>query len=389
MKRVLVRAPLLTNSGYGVHSRQVFSWLLKESKARNFEIDVECLNWGNCSWIVEESKEDGLVKEIMQRSKPLNAPYDVTFQIQLPDEWNADLGNFNVGITAAVESDKCNPKWLECCNKMDHIIVPSTFTKNVLKRSGMLLKKISVVPEWYHETIGASEIDAIDLNLKTTFNFLTIGMLTHTDPAQDRKNLVNTISLLCKKFKDNEEIGIVVKTCLGKNSSFDRKKTKEYLSQIAKSAKGNSAYPKIYLLHGDMTKKEMASLYKSKDINCYVSLTRAEGYGLPLVEAAAAGLPIIATNYSGHLEFLKGQPFLPVDYTLISIPDEKIDKRIFVKDTKWAEPSKESYFTNLDEVYYNYEYNKNNALNISDHICENFSRSAIVKKYNKLFAEVL
>jgi len=130
-------------------------------------------------------------------------------------------------------------------------------------------------------------------------------------------------------------------------------------------------------------------LYKSKDINCYVSLTRAEGYGLPLVEAAAAGLPIIATNYSGHLEFLKGQPFLPVDYTLISIPDEKIDKRIFVKDTKWAEPSKESYFTNLDEVYYNYEYNKNNALNISDHICENFSRSAIVKKYNKLFAEVL
>ena len=89
MKRVLVRAPLLTNSGYGVHSRQVFSWLLRESKARNFEIDVECLNWGNCSWIVEESKEDGLVKEIMQRSKPLNAPYDVTFQIQLPDEWNA------------------------------------------------------------------------------------------------------------------------------------------------------------------------------------------------------------------------------------------------------------------------------------------------------------
>jgi len=389
MKRILVRAPLLTNSGYGVHSRQVFSWLLSESKKRNFEIDVECLNWGNCSWIVDGAKEDGLVAEIMERSKPLNAPYDVTFQVQLPDEWNPELGKFNVGITAAVESDKCNPAWIECCNKMDQIIVPSTFTKNVLKRSGMLLKNIEVIPEWYHETINDAKIEEINLNLSTKFNFLTVGMLTHTEPDQDRKNLANTVLLLCNKFKDNKDVGIVVKTCLGKNSTFDRKKTKEYFSQIARSAKGNAQYPKIYLLHGDMTKKELASLYKHEDIKCYVSLTRAEGFGLPLIEAAAAGLPIITTNYSGHLEFLKGQPFLPVDYSMIPIPAKKIDNRIFVKDTKWAEPSTESYFTNLDNVYYNYEYNKNNALNISDHICENFSKNAIIKKYNKLFAEVL
>jgi len=389
MKRILVRAPLLTNSGYGVHSRQVFSWLLSESKKRNFEIDVECLNWGNCSWIVDRNKENGLVEEIMERSKPLNTPYDVTFQIQLPDEWNPELGKFNVGITAAVESDKCNPQWLECCNKMDQIIVPSTFTKNVLKRSGILLKNIEVIPEWYHETIDSDETEEINLNLSTKFNFLTVGMLTHTEPDQDRKNLVNTISLLCNKFKDNKDVGIVVKTCLGKNSTFDRKKTKEYVEQIAKLSKGRAEYPKIYLLHGDMTKKELAGLYKHKDIKCYVSLTRAEGFGLPIIEAAASGLPIVVTNYSGHLEFLKGQQFLPVDYSMIPIPDKKVDDRIFVKNTKWAEPLKESYFTNLNEVYYNYEYNKNNALKILDHVCENFSKSAIIKRYNKLFSEVL
>ena len=388
MKKVLVRAPLLTNSGYGVHSRQVFSWLLSESKKRNFEIDVECLNWGNCSWVIDEKKSNGLIGEIMKRSKPLQESYDVTFQVQLPDEWDPSLGKFNVGITAAVESDKCNPTWIDACNKMDHVIVPSTFTKNVLKRSGILLKSINVVPEWYHETID-EEIKEIDLNLTTSFNFLTIGMLTHTDPTQDRKNLVNTVSLLCKKFKDDKNVGIVVKTCLGKTSAFDRKKTREYFSQIAAAAKGSSDYPKIYLLHGDMTKTELAALYKNKDISCYVTLTRAEGYGLPIVEAAASGLPIIATNYSGHLEFMKRQPFLRVDYSLTNIPEKKIDNRIFVKGTKWAEPSKESYFTKLHDVYYNYEYHKNNAMEVSKHIKENFSKNAIVQEYNKLFSEVL
>ena len=340
MKKVLVRAPLLTNSGYGVHSRQVFSWLLSESKKRNFEIDVECLNWGNCSWVIDEKKSNGLIGEIMKRSKPLQESYDVTFQVQLPDEWDPSLGKFNVGITAAVESDKCNPTWIDACNKMDHVIVPSTFTKNVLKRSGILLKSINVVPEWYHETID-EEIKEIDLNLTTSFNFLTIGMLTHTDPTQDRKNLVNTVSLLCKKFKDDKNVGIVVKTCLGKTSAFDRKKTREYFSQIAAAAKGSSDYPKI------------------------------------------------ATNYSGHLEFMKRQPFLRVDYSLINIPEKKIDNRIFVKGTKWAEPSKESYFTKLHDVYYNYEYHKNNAMEVSKHIKENFSKNAIVQEYNKLFSEVL
>tara|TARA_R110002074_G_scaffold352517_2_gene523932 strand:- start:855 stop:2024 length:1170 start_codon:yes stop_codon:yes gene_type:complete len=389
MKKILVRAPLLTNSGYGVHSRQVFSWLLEESKKRNFKIDVECLNWGNCSWIVNESKEKGLVKEIMERSRPLSPPYDVTFQIQLPDEWDPKLGKFNVGITAAVESDKCNPKWLDCCNKMDQIVVPSTFTKNVLKRSGILLKKINVIPEWFHETIENKDIEDVELNLSTSFNFLTVGMLTHTDPKQDRKNLFNTISQLCEKFKNNKEVGIVVKTSLGKNSAFDRKKTKQYFSQIAKASKGNAEYPKIYLLHGDMTKEEIAALYKNKSIKCYVSLTRAEGYGLPLIEAAASGLPVITTNYSGHLEFLKGQKFLPVDYSMIEIPNEKVDDRIFIKNTKWAEPLKDSYFTKLNEVYYNYEYHKSNALEISAYISENYSKNAIIQKYNKLFAEVI
>ena len=130
--KVLLRAPLLTNSGYGVHSRQIFNWLYNR---KDVELTTECLQWGSTSWIIDQERENGLIGKIMSCSKPLEVgEYDISFQVQLPDEWDEKLAKKNIGVTAAVETDKCNPDWLNHCNKMDRVIVPSTFTKNVLKR---------------------------------------------------------------------------------------------------------------------------------------------------------------------------------------------------------------------------------------------------------------
>ena len=82
MKRVLLRAPLLTNSGYGVHSRQIFEWLYEK---KDIQLDVECLNWGQTPWLIDVNLENGLIGEIMQRSRKLTPPYDVAIQVQLPD----------------------------------------------------------------------------------------------------------------------------------------------------------------------------------------------------------------------------------------------------------------------------------------------------------------
>ena len=387
MRRVLVRAPLLTNSGYGVHSRQLFSWLLEKSKNGLFSLTTECLNWGNCPWYVDPNLESGLIGEIMNRSVQIEPKYDVTFQIQLPDEWKPELGKYNVGVTAAVETDKCNPKWVEKCNEMDLVVVPSTFTKNVIKRSGIVTTEIKVIPEWYHKEIDDNP-SGLNLRLPTEFNFLTVGLLTHNSPDLDRKNIFNTLAWFCEHFKENKEVGLIVKTSLGKLSSFDRKQTDQYFRSIIKSVR-HGEYPKIYLLHGGMTNREISALYRSESINGYVTLTRGEGYGLPIIEAAASGLPIIATNHSGHLQFLRNGTFLPVDYKMISTPEEKNDNRIFLSGFKWAEPSKESYFTSLDELYNNYKIHKDTAEGNSEYIRENFSRESIIKIYNKVFEEVL
>ena len=79
MKKVLLRAPLLTNSGYGVHSRQVFKWLHSKE---DIDLTVECLNWGSTPWIIDTNRESGLIAKIMSCSKKVEGKYDITYQLQ-------------------------------------------------------------------------------------------------------------------------------------------------------------------------------------------------------------------------------------------------------------------------------------------------------------------
>ena len=173
--KVLLRGPLLTNSGYGVHSRQVFQAL--ENK-EGIELFCQCTGWGACSWIVDPDEHNGLAGRIMRISTDLNQKdFDLSIQVQLPDEWDVKLAKRNIGVTAVVEGTKCSSAWVDACNNMDSIIVPSEFTKNVIKRSGITYKKIEVIPEWFNQSIlSKSACDKIKYNdnrydFNTTFNF--------------------------------------------------------------------------------------------------------------------------------------------------------------------------------------------------------------------------
>jgi hypothetical protein len=111
MKTVVVRAPLLTMSGYGVHSRQLFRWLYQRG---DINLKSNILNWGACSWIINPEAENEMVGKIMQTSSDPEEKIDVSFQLQLPNEWDPKLAHYNVGVSAVVETDICNPEWIKC-----------------------------------------------------------------------------------------------------------------------------------------------------------------------------------------------------------------------------------------------------------------------------------
>ena len=334
MKRVLLRGPFLTASGYGVHSRQIARWALSKS---DWNVSFQATPWGMTPWILDRDDQGGLAGKIMERTVNIQqgAAYDLTIQVQLPNEWDPSLGRVNIGVTAAVETDRCNPQWIQACNRMSAIVVPSTFTKRTLENSGQITVPVHVIAESFYDEILDDSIEPMDHEFSTKFNFLVFGQLTGNNPENDRKNLAYTLKWLCEEFKDNPDVGIVLKTNSGRNTKIDRIVTERFANDLIKRIRPGQ-FPKIHLLHGKMSNSEMVSLYKNETIKCLVSLTRGEGYGLPILEAAAAGLPTIVTGWSGHMDFLRNGKFISVDYTLDPIHPTRVDNNIFLNGTRWA-----------------------------------------------------
>jgi glycosyltransferase involved in cell wall biosynthesis len=382
--RIVVRAPLLSISGYGQHSRQVFEAVKKIPAS---EVFTQIVQWGNTSWFIDQEAEGGLVGDVMKRSTDQQTGFDVSFQVQLPDEWTPTLAKINVGITAAVETDVCNPAWVESCNKMSAIIVPSSFTRSVLEKSGKINVPVYVIPEWFIEEI--EKVDSyLDIPLRTEFNFLIVSQLTSVDSSVDRKNIVNTIKWICESFKDDKSVGIVLKTNSGRGTTIDKGMTSQAIRSVVSQIRSISKVP-VYFIHGNMTNEEISRLYRNPKIKALVSLTRGEGFGLPLLEAAASGLPVIATDWSAHTEFLNTGKWIKIEHDMIDVPESRIDGRIFVAGSKWANPSEDIFKKKIRKFRDSSETPTQWARELSALCRSKFSRDSILKMYERTFIEIL
>jgi len=390
MKKVLLRGPSLTQSGYGIHTRQVARWLLSKE---NIDVKFQALPWGDTQWLLDKNAHNGLVEKIMKGTTDVkkDGKYDVSFQLQLPNEWDPGLANFNVGMTAGVETDVCNPDWIDACNKMNMVIVPSNHTMNSLKSSGKINVPIHVVAESFCDEILEEQQQKIAEKLprfSTDFNFLIFGQITGDNPYNDRKNIFFTIKWLCDVFKDDKDVGIVLKTNMCRNTHIDKQRTNQLLKTLVKECRVGS-FPKIHLIHGDLSDAEVSALYKHDQIKSLVTLTRGEGYGLPILEAAASGLPVIATNWSGHTDFLSHGKFIQISYALKQVHQTRVDKKIFMPHAKWAEASEDDFKKKVLKFRNGHAVPKEWALELSSVIKEKYSSKTIESHYDELTKEIL
>lgn len=390
MKRVLIRGPLLTQSGYGVHSRQIVRWLLGRDDC---DVYTWPLPWGVTTWYINPDACSGLIGDIMQRTiDKLNVPqeYDLSIQVQLPNEWDVGLAKFNVGVTAGIETDVCNPGWIEHLNKMDVVIVPSTHVRDTFMRTSSLISTpIIVIPEAYIDAIdhaldfdGDTKSLVHSMGITTKFNLLLFGQITGDNPESDRKNTFYAIKWLCETFKDDKDVGIILKTNMGRSSQIDKQRTSELVSKVIREVR-TTEYPKFYLVHGQLTDEEVAAVYTDASVQAAVSLTRGEGYGLPLVEAAAAGLPIIATDWSGHLDFLNKGRFIKLNYSLKPLHKSRVDNTLFVPNAKWAEVEEADVKRKLRKFRTASAIPKSWAKELSTVIRREFSFDAVAKRYDE------
>lgn len=386
-KKVLLKGPILTNSGYGVHTRQVFEALKNSGEV---DLYVQPTQWGNTSWILADEISDANVSQIVSYCQKYNSSktFDVSYQVLLPSEWE-NLAGKNVGITAGFEADIVKEDWISHCNDMDMVIVPSEFTKSAFVKTSETSKtklktEIIVVNEWYYNDFDKISADSNFLdNLRQKNNILIVGQLTSNNNISDRKNILKTIKCAYDFALKNKDIGIVLKINKGKYTINDFKTIKENLRSLL----GEIKEDKICLIYGSLNLKELKKLYESKSISCMLSGTRAEGWGLPFIEAAACGLPIIATNHSAYKEFLEDD-FIKVNFDFVGFNQDInfVDKD---KTAFWADFSKSDMNLKIEDFFNNKEKYRKIAIQRQKIIKQSYNSVKIKEDYRKLFEKYI
>jgi glycosyltransferase involved in cell wall biosynthesis len=384
-KKVVLRAPILSQSGYGVHSRQIARWLLSRP---DVDLIVQPVQWGITPWYLNATAQDGFIGKLLERAREVKDFFDVSFQVQLPNEWTVGLARKDVGVTAGVETTTCNPEWIKNINAMSHVVVPSSHVKATFERTSQLLRPndVHVIPESFIDAVNSNAIP-LGVEFDTKFNFLLIGQLTSRTAESDRKNIFNTLKWFCEVFAGDSNVGLIVKTNSGRETKIDRKVTTDAVVQVLNQVR-KGPFPKIHLIHGALTDNEIAGLYTHPTVKAFISLTRGEGFGLPILEAAASGVPIITTNWSGHLDFLKYGKYIKLDFELRQIPKSRIDKSIFVTDAKWADVNEQDVKRKLIKFKERPEIPTQWAHELKTKIRELYSHVAVSQLYDKLWEQL-
>ena len=353
-KLCIVSCPIDTQSGYGARSRDFVRSLIA-LKEDEWNIQILGQRWGNTPWGALNQNED---QDLISRLTP-NIPRkpDVWIQITVPNEFQP-VGTVNIGVTAGIETTLCPVEWIQGCNRMDLIITSSEHSKTIFKninfgeanekgeptgRNIKLEKPIEVLFEGFDpKKYGYTKEIVPTINetmsqIKEDFAFLFVGHWLQGDIGEDRKNIGLTIKAFLETFRTTSNPpALVLKTSLGNNSISDFEEVKKRIYDIKKHViKNTDKSPNIYLIHGELTDEEMNHLYNHPKVKAHINLTKGEGFGRPLLEASLSKKPIIASNWSGHLDFLKPDYNVLVEGVLAKVHPSAIREEGIMKEAQW------------------------------------------------------
>jgi hypothetical protein len=371
----VISSPFDTYSGYGARSRDLIKAIIETDK---YDVKLLSQRWGDCAWkFCSDNKEWNFLYNYVLNTPQLPKQPEIWAQITVPNEFQP-IGKYNIGITAGIETTICSPEWIEGVNRMNLTLVSSNHSKQVFENSKFqkqnkqtnqiesiieLNKPIEVLFEGANlDTYlpqepaikGASVLSDTISDIKEDFAYLFLGHWMQGDLGEDRKNVALLIKAFYETFKNKaKKPALILKTSNAVSSYADREIILNRIQQI-KDTVDSKNLPNVYLLHGDFSDVEINEIYNHPKVKAMVSLTKGEGFGRPLLEFSLVKKPIIVTNWSGHMDFLKSEFVASINGSLKNVHPSAANQ-FLLPDSQWFDPNSGEIGHNLKDVFENYK----------------------------------
>ena len=416
-KFIFMCGPFSSRSGYGNHARDIYRCLHKLDK-----YEVKCLDvrWGDCprNALQADTEFNKSLKSSFIQNTPqglqLDKQPDVYIDIRIPNEFQ-QIGKVNIGITAGVETSAVSSAWLEGCNKMDMIITVSEHSRTGF--IGAKYDKLQQTPDGKTQKVGELKLEkpievlfeglevdeffpmkSSDLktpisktldSIEENFCYLMVGQWCQGGFGEDRKDIPRAIKTFYETFANKTSPpALVLKTSGATFSILDKENCLAKLNQIKAAFPKDVKLPNVYFIHGALSKEEMNELYNHHKIKCFYLTTHGEGFGRPLLEASFTGLPIITSNWSGHLDFLDSEHTLLVSGKLNKVPKSVVWKDIIVEESEWFVADTGSVNSALNYVYANYNDVKQRALKLMEINRDKFNMDKMIEVFDSYLDKI-
>jgi len=401
-KMMLICAPVSSRSGYGDHARDLVQSFINHNK---YDIKIYDVNWGETPRdALNKKKDEQIIKRILKEPKVSRQP-DVYVDIRIPNEFQTH-GKVNIGITAGIETTAVSNAWIEGCNKMDLIIVPSEHSKEGFVKA--LYEKLQTLPDGKQQKIGElklekpievlfegadneiyksidnSSLDLVD-DIKENFVFLHVGLWGKGGYGEDRKDIAKLVKVFYESFANKkEQPALILKTNAATFSILDREECLKKIRQIKNGFPSDWNLPNIYLLHGSLSTEEMNKLYNHPKVKAMISLTHGEGFGRPLLEASMVGLPVITSGWSGQMDFLSQTDSMLLGGELVNVPKSQHWKDIIIPESQWFNVNEQQAYKAMNYCFENYDDVKQKAINLMNINRDKFTLDKMKEKLDKI-----
>jgi len=394
----VISCPIDTFSGYGARSRDFVKGLI-ESKGEEWDIKILPQRWGDTPW--NFLSQDNPLKQRFIGG--LDKKPDIWVQITVPNEFQA-VGQFNIGVSAGIETTIYPAEFIEGSNRMDLNLVSSKHSKDIA-----LATQFEKKDKQTNQTVGVIKLEkpieilfeGLDLNkyykkpqdsgllkdIKEDFCFLFTGHWLPGKFGEDRKDVATLIHTFLDTFKGpgKKKPALILKCNQVNYSLLDREEVLKRINNIRD--KFTETLPNIYLLHGEVTDDEMNQLNNDNKVKSFVSFTKGEGYGRPLAEAAITGKPVIVSNWSGHKDFIHPDYSILIGGELKNVHKSSINN-FLLKDSQWFTIDKNIASRAMKDVFKNYKQYWEKSRKQTQYIKDNWTFDKMTERLTNILPKV-